>query len=204
MAIISKTSLRLASALALMTLTSCLDHADVLPNSPSASSAPVSLAAIGLRGAVYARDSAAPFTTASIAKTTADLVPSWGPDEDVATASITASLARQGHIQVKVGFAPGDGQKALADALREALAARAPSGSKLDMEVLGNISISTLETHETEVTLEWRVTRPDGSLIGAITQTGATSPDRIATRWGDFAKEAAAPAADGILALLGA
>ncbi len=187
-----------------MALASCLDHTEVLPTaaqtSSSASPAPVSLAAIGLRGAVDARDVIlAPRVLAAD-----DLVPSWGPDDDVATASITASLARQGRIKVEVGFAPGDGQTALRDALSEALAARAPAGARLDMEVLGNISISTSETHETEVTLEWRVTRPDGSLIGSITQQAATSPDRVATRWGDFAKDAAAPAAEGILALLGA
>lgn len=210
LALSRNTSLKLASALALMTLASCLDHADIAstasapsssaPSAPASLAAPISLAAIGLRGAVDTRQAAAakPFILAD------DLVPSWGPDDDVATASIAASLSRQGRIKVEVGFAPGDGQTALREALTEALAARAPAGARLDMEVLGNISISTLETHETEVTLEWRVTRPDGSLLGAVTQTGATSPDRIAAYWGDFAKEAAAPAADGILALLGA
>ena len=197
-------SLRLASAtLALMALSSCLEHADVLPTeaaAPASSSAPQSLAAIGLRGAVYARDSIpAPRVLAPD-----DLVPAWGPDDDVATASITESLTRQGQITVEVGFAPGDGQMALQSALREALEARAATGARLDMKVLGNISISTSETHETEVTLKWQVTRADGSLVGEITQRAATSPERVATRWGDFATGAAAPAADAILALSGA
>jgi len=131
-------------------------------------------------------------------------VPSLGPDEKVATNSIANALAIRPQFDIHMGFAPGDGAAALTTALKDALKETAPKGIAGRYRIDGHVDISSTETGDTGIALTWAVKRADGAPMGEVTQTTTTSPSKIASFWGDFAKSAATPAARGIAALIAA
>ena len=129
-------------------------------------------------------------------------VPSLGLDDQVATDSIAKALDTRPQFDIRMGFAPGDGTTALSAALKEALNQTAPKGIPGRFIIRGRVEISSTETGDTDVALTWAVRRADGAAMGEVTQTTTTSPSKIASFWGDFAKSAAGPAAKGIAALI--
>lgn len=199
--------LRVTAAIVLLGLAACAD--DATPGAPMPASfagpagGPVTISPAGsgtstglhLRGSIDNNDGPhAPFDTLN--------VPSLGPDEDVATASIAKALAAKPDFDVTMGFAPGDGAQALSIAMRKALAQTAPSGHAGHFHVRGEVTLSSTDTSDTAIAIKWQVARADGTLIGTITQTSAVSPSKIAGIWGDLADLAVAPAAQGVRALL--
>lgn len=157
---------------------------------------------MGLRGAVYSNE-IAPLTPPAPATPKApDPVPSMGLDEAVATEIITASLATRPTFEIDVGFAPGDGAEALKTAMTQKLAQTAPAGFTGHYRLRGDVTIAGLNTGKAQVTIGWRLMRPNGLVIGEVRQSGEAVPSEIATYWGSFAKSAVEPAAKGINALI--
>lgn len=193
-----------AATLSLLTLAACTANpgpvAETTP-SPGLSetlgqvSLPAPEVMLNLRGSLDEREkSPAPAETFA--------VPALGPDEKVATESINRALAARPQFDIKMGFAPGDGATALSTALQKALTEAAPKGIAGRFRIDGHVDISSTETGDTDVALTWAIRRADGALMGEVTQTTTTSPSKIASFWGDFAKSAADPAAKGIAALI--
>lgn len=192
----------------LLGLTACADDAMLsvpLPASfTSHTSGPVTIAPVGLvapaslrlRGSIDGPINSARGNDEALS------VPSLGPDDDVATASIAKALAVKPDFDVIMGFAPGDGAQALRTAMRKALAKSAPPGHAGHFYVRGEVTLSSTGTGDTDIAINWQVARADGALIGTITQTSVVSPSKIAGIWGDFADSAVAPAAQGVRALL--
>lgn len=189
------------AGLGLMALAACSDKPAPVAATPTPmEQAPPSAAAVtlDLRGSLdeQSEETKQPDPTRSFD------VPSVGPDEKVASASITKALAMRPQFDITMGFAPGDGATALSAALRQALNEAAPKGITDRFIVQGRVKISSTETGDTDVALTWAIRRADGALMGEVTQTTTTSPSKIASFWGDFAKSAADPAAKGIAALI--
>jgi hypothetical protein len=145
----------------------------------------------------------------ALADAATDAVPSAGMDDTLATGGIDTSVAFPGRrplsFDIAMGPAPGDGAEALKSALTEALR-RDMSGHMRGSGrylLLGNVTASTIGNGDMGVAIRWLVKTPDGRLVGAVTQTQAVRPSRIASDWGDLAKDAGAAAAEGILALVG-
>jgi hypothetical protein len=126
----------------------------------------------------------------------------FGPDERIATTSLAAIMATHPDFDIVMGFAPGDGATALKAAMEDALMKAVPPGTFGHYRLAGHVELSTLDTGDTGITIEWRLATAKGQWLGSVTQKGATAPSRIATYWGDFAKSAAEPAAEGIRALI--
>lgn len=105
--------------------------------------------------------------------------------------------------EINVSPAPGDGDRALTEALNESLAKRLkPDSLQSPLRVIGDVTTASRTDGRTDVAIRWRVTTLDGRLVGTVTQTNAMSPGRIAGRWGEVARDAAESAADGLVALL--
>jgi len=137
-----------------------------------------------------------------------DAVPYAGVDDTLEagdeTGSIDASAAFPAAplsgFEITMGPAPGDGADALKAALADALRkAPLPGGHYL---LHGEVAVSNAPTGDMAVSIRWFVRTPAGRLIGTVTQEQAVGPSRIASYWGDLAKDAAEPAAMGIFALL--
>lgn len=149
-----------------------------------------------------------------LAEADTGVVPYAGIDDRLATPGIdtTGSIdapaafpTAQGlSFDIAMGPAPGDGAEALkaalADELRRQFGGRSLPGGRY--AVSGYVTVATVVTGYMGVSIRWLVKTPDGRLVGAVTQTQAVGPDRIVSCWGDLAKNAAKPAAQGILALV--
>ncbi|MES1990701.1 MAG: hypothetical protein V4441_07100 [Pseudomonadota bacterium] len=164
---------------------------------------PVAPVVFGLRGPVD-DDTNAEIITASIAPVAPVLpdVPSIGPDETVASASIAESLNKHPQFDIDMSFAPGDGATSLKAALSAALAKAPPSGMSGKYRLRGTVAVANTDTGKARVTINWLVARADGRVIGSVDQQSDTHPSDIAAYWGDFALSSAKPAAEGIFALL--
>lgn len=129
-------------------------------------------------------------------------VPALGPDDEIASASIAAILAAKPAFEIAMGPAPGNGAEELKAELAKELARTAPAGDTARYRVRGDVTLSSTEGGDVGIAIRWQVASADGRPIGTVVQTQETAPSRIASYWGDLAKKAAAPAADGILAML--
>jgi hypothetical protein len=129
-------------------------------------------------------------------------VPALGPDDEIASASIAAILAAKPVFEIAMGPAPGNGAEELKAELAKELARTAPAGDAARYRVRGDVTLSSTEGGDVGIAIRWQVASADGRPIGTVIQTQETAPSRIASYWGDLAKKAAAPAADGILAML--
>lgn len=199
--------LRVTAAIVLLGLAACADDATQSIPMPASFaegvSGPATITPMGLgtpaglhlRGSIANNDGPrAPIEALS--------VPSLGPDDDVATASIAKVLAVKPDFDVTIGFAPGDGAQALSTAMQKALARSAPPGHAGHFHIRGEVTLSSTDKGDIGIAITWQVARADGAPIGTITQTSIVAPSKIAGIWGGFADSAVAPAAQGICALL--
>lgn len=195
-----------AAALCLLALAACNAELGPTAEAPRAASRPEMIAETPLPAPVVKLDLRGSLDEAATSPAQADAiaVPSLGPDEKVARDSIAKALSIRPQFDIHMGYAPGDGAAALAAALKEALNETAPKGIAGRYRIDGHVDISSTETGDTGVALTWAVKRDDGAPMGEVTQTTTTSPSKIASFWGDFAKSAAGPAAKGIAALIAA
>jgi hypothetical protein len=99
--------------------------------------------------------------------------------------------------------APGDGEGALAVALGAALASRgievAASGDGLVVE--GSVRRSRRAESDL-IEIRWAVLAPDGSELGAVSQSNLVPAGVLDVAWGPVAEAVAGGAADGVHALL--
>jgi hypothetical protein len=137
-------------------------------------------------------------------------VPSAGIDDTLAagdaetTGGIDASAVFPStqplSFDITMGPAPGDGADALRAALSGVLAKHPQTGGHYFLR--GEVAVSTIGNGDMGVSIRWSLRTAEGRLVGIVTQEQAVSPSRIASYWGDLAKDAAEPAAAGIFALL--
>lgn len=186
------------AGLGLLTLAACTERPAPMAETAISVGATTHATALDLRGSLDepAGEVQRPDPTETFA------VPALGPDDRVASASIAQALAVKPEFDIRMGFAPGDGATALSTALADALKEAAPEGIAGRFLVQGQVAISSTDTGDTGIALTWAVQRADGAPMGEVTQTTTTSPSKIASFWGDFARSAAGPAAKGIAALV--
>lgn len=106
-----------------------------------------------------------------------------------------------------VAGAPGDGDRALADAMTSALTranltlAAAPTDKK-DFIVAGTVEVLPADGPKQQVKVTWVLMRPDGSEIGRVKQENAVPAGSLDGTWGDVAYAVAGAAAPGVRRLI--
>jgi len=163
-------------------------------------SAPVALAAAKPRTNEQAQDRQddAALTTASIARNASQAPAPKVLDPQVPDFSMA-------EFQINMGPTPGDGNMALTQALHDALKENAKAmGLRGQYQIEGKMQTGSAANGRAAVSIEWLVSTQDGRKLGAITQKNNLSPERIAGRWNEVAKNAGKAAAQGVLTLLDA
>ena len=107
---------------------------------------------------------------------------------------------------VTVAGAPGDGERALADALSRQLAARgvgtATAFQANVYEVQGTVRVAPAGKGKESVTIVWVVLGPDGAQLGVTRQKKDVRKSSLERKWGAAANAAAAAAAADIVKLI--
>ena len=107
---------------------------------------------------------------------------------------------------IDVAGAPGDGEKALASALKRRLAAKgvkAVSRPAVDIyEVQGLVRMSPAARGKETIRIDWTVFGPEGTRLGNITQTRIIRKGSLDRKWGAAADAAAGAAVRDILKLM--
>jgi hypothetical protein len=104
-----------------------------------------------------------------------------------------------------VGGAPGDGNEALASAMRGALRAQnipVTSAGERAFRLAGTVALSDRGARTQGLTIEWTLTDPAGNPRGTITQNNEIPRGALNGPWGDTASASAAAAARRISELL--
>ncbi len=111
------------------------------------------------------------------------------------------------HRPAKVFFAgvtgaPGDGNDALADAMRRELPMHGDievdDAKSADYTLAAHVVLSEPKNGQQEVELDWRVTDPAGHEAGKVSQLNAVASGTLNGRWGEVALAAASEAAGGV------
>lgn len=107
---------------------------------------------------------------------------------------------------VTVAGAPGDGEKALAEALSRQLEARGVKGADAFQanvyEVQGTVRKAPAGKGKESVTIIWVVLAPDGTQLGVTRQKKDVRKGSLDKKWGAAANTAAAAAAADIVKLI--
>ncbi len=113
------------------------------------------------------------------------------------------------HIQPVEG-APGDGRISLTRAMVSLLGQEglpipliiqdAPSANSYIID--GQVKMADLDEYTQRIDLIWRLKLPTGEVLGDVQQSNAIQRGSLDGEWGDTAFQAAAAAADGLLAVL--
>ena len=107
---------------------------------------------------------------------------------------------------VDVAGAPGDGEQALAAALRKRLLAAGvkPASTLADnvYSVEGIVQVTQAKSGKQSVRIDWTIFDPDGNQLGFVTQTNDVRKGSLDKSWGAAADEAAGAAIGDILKLL--
>ncbi|MAB13750.1 hypothetical protein [Parvibaculum sp.] len=115
-------------------------------------------------------------------------------------------LASASPFRIDVAPAPGDGDRALTAAMEKALSEKL-KGRLADMtggpyKVTGEVVTASRNDGQTDVSIRWVLTGPQGTKLGEVRQSRAVKAAAIAGRWGPLADQAARAAAEGILKLI--
>lgn len=126
-------------------------------------------------------------------------------DGDPAAAASAGGSDDQQSFEIAVGGisgAPGDGNRALAQSIKAALAAK---GVRVSDDRKGGgwriecvVSVSSLSATEDRVQLVWKLLDPAKKEAGTLTQENPVPKGRLAKKWGEVASFASEAAADGI------
>ena len=126
-------------------------------------------------------------------------------DGDPTAAATQGGSEAQDNFVLTVGSisgAPGDGNRALAQSLKTALAAKGarvsdtlPDGG---WQVECAVTVSSLSATEDRVQLVWKLLDPSKKEAGTLTQENPVPKGRLAKKWGEVATFASEAAADGI------
>lgn len=121
-----------------------------------------------------------------------------------ALSRLTGSRGRQTVAVREVTGAPGDGNRALLGAMREALRGQglvvAPSQSS-NYVVVARVQVSAAGQNES-VAIDWIVTDAQGQSLGTISQRNQVPRGALQQSWGQAATDAANAAARGVRELL--
>lgn len=102
--------------------------------------------------------------------------------------------------------APGDGNEALAEALRIALRRAdlplAEVPGQRDLAIRGTVDVRPAGPGQEEVAIVWRLEDPQGEELGKISQANAMQAGSLDDHWGSIAVLVARGAADGLSDLL--
>jgi len=119
---------------------------------------------------------------------------------------VAAAGDRRGVFLAGIGGAPGDGDTALAMALRQALDAGpfdlADTADGATHVVRGTVVAGPPADGSQRIEIVWRVTTPDGREVGEARQENVVPAGRLDRRWGAVAGLAARAAAEGIAEVL--
>jgi hypothetical protein len=125
------------------------------------------------------------------------------------TGTTTASITREGPIAAvvpSVTGAPGDGSKALADALQRELSSKgisiAEKPTALAYRVEGSVTLGQAKEGKQPINIEWLVRDPHGKKVGTVSQKNEIPEGSLDGTWGKTAEQAAGAAAQGIIKLL--
>jgi hypothetical protein len=109
-------------------------------------------------------------------------------------------------VYIDLAGAPGDGERALANALSERLLAKglALSGTPAAnvYEIQGIVRLSPAAKGKENVRIDWTIFDPYGSQLGIVTQTNVVRKGSLDRTWGAAADAVADAAAEDILKLL--
>lgn len=101
--------------------------------------------------------------------------------------------------------APGDGNAALADALRRELTKNGvpvAEGAAASYKVLGRVAMGQPKDGKQTIQIDWNVQNAAGKSLGTVTQKNEVPQGSLDGQWGRTADAAAAAAAQGILKLI--
>ena len=105
-----------------------------------------------------------------------------------------------------VSGAPGDGDTALAGALRRALlrlgARIAGAEGESDYQIVGKVELTPPSIGRQEITIRWVVNGADGSELGDVVQRNAIRAGALDRPWGAVAGVIAAAAGPGIIEVM--
>lgn len=125
---------------------------------------------------------------------------------DAELPAVTVPGGRQGIFLTGVAGAPGDGDTALAKALRQALEASsfgsADSAEAAAHFVQGTVTADPPREGSQRIAIRWQVTTADGHEVGEANQENMVPAGRLDRRWGGIAVLAAQAAAEGIAEIL--
>ncbi|MGE5503498.1 MAG: hypothetical protein ACM31L_03660 [Actinomycetota bacterium] len=98
---------------------------------------------------------------------------------------------------------PGDGDKALVQAMRIALeGAGVKVADDAPLVVTGRATLTPVAGGKIAMDLAWTVADGAGASLGSAAQQGVVPADRVAKAWGTLAPDIAAGGADGVLQIL--
>jgi hypothetical protein len=103
--------------------------------------------------------------------------------------------------------APGDGDRALARAMGEALkrvnvAMVDGADARHDFLLAGSVEVLAPEGTKQQVKVSWALLRPDGSEVGRVNQQNTVAAGSLNGAWGDVAYAVTAAAAPGVKQLI--
>lgn len=117
-----------------------------------------------------------------------------------------AAVARRGVFLAGVTGAPGDGNQALAQAMRAVLVhgpfGLAETADDATHVVHGAVVADPPDKAAQRIEIRWRITTPDGMEVGEAKQENLVPAGQLDRRWGGVAMLAAQAAADGIAEIL--
>lgn len=118
----------------------------------------------------------------------------------------TGPHARRGIFLAEIAGAPGDGNAALATALRHALQSGpfglAETADGAAHVVRGIVTADPPKDGNQRIAIAWQVRTPDGREVGKANQENTIPAGRLDRRWGGIAGLAAQAAAEGIAEIL--
>ena len=107
-----------------------------------------------------------------------------------------------------VSGAPGDGDTALATAMKRILTASgvpfAPEMTPDAYILAGAVEMKTADAAQEQVTIDWTLFAPDGEEIGTVTVENLVPAGSLDGRWGPIADAASAGSAEGMIQLINA
>ena len=105
-----------------------------------------------------------------------------------------------------VSGAPGDGDTALADAVRRALLRKGAgivgAGGESDYQIVGKVDLTPPSGGRQEITIRWVVSGADGSELGDVVQRNAIRAGALDRPWGAVAGVIATAAGPGIIEVM--
>ena len=133
----------------------------------------------------------------------AAVAPAAGPT----TGSINSGAAPGGLVALipAVTGAPGDGNAALANAMRQELQQAGVSSGNPGQKgytVAGKVSAGAVKDGKQSIKIDWRVSDPSGGLLATVSQNNEIQAGALDGSWGNIASDAAQGAASRIKQLI--